>query len=315
MMPDSSKYLISRDTLISSVDKLIINRTCTADRTIVVIVETSPANFEERRLIRSTYGNYEDQLQFRYQVLFALASSVNKTVMKLILEENSINNDIIQWNFTDSYKNLIIKSTAVFMWASLHCQHSEFLVKTDDDVYINIYKLIRDKAFLSNLARGNNGKMIFGRKGNIHPARNSNSKWYLPTTVYSNSTFPKFVTGVGYIVSTASCVPLVQSIIDSTPLLINEDVIVTGIAAEKAGVARINDEEEPHFKTYYLNEILDLRNYVVVDWFYRAFPDKTDLRNTFYIGHYMNGKQFYIIHQFVKANLYFTVDDLKREFN
>lgn len=29
----------------------------------------------------------------------------------------------------------------------------------------------------------------------------------------------------------------------------------------------------------------------------------------------MGEKQFYIIHDFVKANLYFTVDDLKREFD
>lgn len=314
-LPDPSEYLITKDQMIPAVDKIILNHSCSPDRSFVIVVESSPRNFHQRKIIRSTYANYEDQTELKYQVLFALAASLDSYTMESVYKENAIHNDIIQWNFTDSYKNLVIKSTAIMRWASKNCASSEFIVKADDDVYINIYKLLREKIHLSNLAKRNNRKLIFGRTGNIHPARKYHSKWYLPTTVYSNETFPKFVTGVGYIVSSSSCDSLFKSVIDSTPVLINEDVIVTGIAAEKAGVTRVTDDEEPSLKTYYLNEILDIRKITIIDWFYKLFPDRTDIRNTFYIGHYMGEKQFYIIHDFVKANLYFTVDDLKREFD
>lgn len=147
-----------------------------------------------------------------------------------------------------------------------------------------------------------------------HTARSHKSKWYFPLTIYANQTFPNFVTSAAYIISTISCDSLYKAVIDSAPVLINEDFIVPGIAAEKAGVPRISGKEEQSLKTYHLNEILDIRKHKIVDWFYKLFPDESDLRDTFDIRHSLNRKKFRVIHMFVKANECFTIDDLKREF-
>lgn len=171
----------------------------------------------KQKAIRTTYANHEDQDDLKYQVFFAVAASLDDSLVVSIRQENAIHNDIIQWNFTDSYENLIIKSTAIMKWASVNCDSSEFIIKADDDVYINIYNLIKRKNILSNYAKRRNRKLIFGRRGDINPVRDPKGKWYLPTSIYSNFYLPEYITGVAYIVSTVTCDSLFRAVIDSTP--------------------------------------------------------------------------------------------------
>ena len=59
--------------------------------------------------------------------------------------------DILQESFTDSYHNLTLKSVAMLKWVNLNCHLSsnntslapEFLLKTDDDIFINVDRLLR----------------------------------------------------------------------------------------------------------------------------------------------------------------------------
>lgn len=203
-LSDPSPYLIAKDQLISAINNHIINHICLPHSSIVIIVETSPQSFDRRKIIRSTYANRTDQIELKNQVYFAVGASLNTRTMELIREENLVHSDIIQWNFIDSYKNLVVKSTAIINWASTNCALSRFIVKADADAYINIYKLLNSKSILANLAKRYTGKLIFGKTGNIHTVRSHNSKWYFPLTIYANQTFPNFVTSAAYIVSTIS---------------------------------------------------------------------------------------------------------------
>lgn len=196
-------------------------------------------------------------------------------------------------------------------WVSVNCASSEFIIKADDDVYINIYNLLKRKNILSNYAKRRNKKLIFGRRGDINPVRDPKGKWYLPTSIYSKLYLPEYISGVAYIVSTVTCDSLFRAVVDSTPVLVFEDTTLTGTAGSKVGALRVYDDEEPSLKTYYLNLTAStLSEYLMK----KIMPHKSDLRNTFYIGNYMKETHLKIIHEFVKANQYFTEDKLKREF-
>lgn len=69
------------------------------------------------------------------------------------------------------------------------------------------------------------------------PVRNTESKYYISEVQYSGEKYPPFVTGPSYVVSAAGVSTLLQEAWDA-PYVHLEDVFLTGIVAEQAGVPR-----------------------------------------------------------------------------
>ena len=67
-------------------------------------------------------------------------TSSNKQISKVEKEKN-IHNDIIQGSFHDSYRNLSYKNVFGLLWVSKFCQNAKFIVKTDDDIYLDLYEI------------------------------------------------------------------------------------------------------------------------------------------------------------------------------
>lgn len=40
--------------------------------------------------------------------------------------------------FQDSYHNLTLKTVMGLKWMSIFCPHAKFILKTDDDIYVNV---------------------------------------------------------------------------------------------------------------------------------------------------------------------------------
>ena len=41
-------------------------------------------------------------------------------------------------SFQDSYHNLTLKTVMGLKWTSIFCPHAQFILKTDDDIYVNV---------------------------------------------------------------------------------------------------------------------------------------------------------------------------------
>ena len=65
------------------------------------------------------------------------------------MKENIQYADIVQGNFVDSYHNLSYKATMGNLWVSEFCEQAEFVVKADDDVFIDIFEVTRWTFFRS----------------------------------------------------------------------------------------------------------------------------------------------------------------------
>nr|XP_050050571.2 beta-1,3-galactosyltransferase 4-like [Dermacentor andersoni] len=73
----------------------------------------------------------------------------------MILQERVANEsarygDIIQADFRDTYRNLTLKSVFLLKWAFMYCSRAQFLLKTDDDVFVNVDNLVRFLLALRN---------------------------------------------------------------------------------------------------------------------------------------------------------------------
>ena len=47
--------------------------------------------------------------------------------------------DIVQGDFTDSYRNLSYKNVMGALWAAEFCAQVEFVVKADDDMFVDLH--------------------------------------------------------------------------------------------------------------------------------------------------------------------------------
>jgi len=71
------------------------------------------------------------------------------------------------------------------------------------------------------------------------PHRDPRNKWYVPMFAFNGTVYPNFATGPAYILTGDAAKKLYDTSISLTPIYL-EDVYMTGIVAEKAGVRRLN---------------------------------------------------------------------------
>ena len=61
-----------------------------------------------------------------------------------------LKNVSISLHFQDSYHNLTLKTVMGLKWMSIFCPHAKFILKTDDDIYVNVPLLTSTAALESN---------------------------------------------------------------------------------------------------------------------------------------------------------------------
>ena len=62
-------------------------------------------------------------------------------MQKKIYKESEKYEDIIQGDFIDTYHNLSYKAVMGNVWVSEFCEQAEFVVKADDDQFIDLYEV------------------------------------------------------------------------------------------------------------------------------------------------------------------------------
>ncbi|NXL55020.1 B3G5A glucosaminyltransferase, partial [Podilymbus podiceps] len=60
--------------------------------------------------------------------------------------EASRHGDVLQGDFADLYANLNLKTLLLLRWAAAACPAVPFLLKADDDVFVNLPALTRELA-------------------------------------------------------------------------------------------------------------------------------------------------------------------------
>ncbi|KAJ8982668.1 hypothetical protein NQ317_017658 [Molorchus minor] len=113
----------------------IINLVCNdSSPLLLVLVHSSPNNFEKRRTIRETWGKNSDSVK----VLFMIGSVASSYLQRDLENENDMYNDFVQGSFLDTYRNITYKHVMIFKYVIYHCPQAKYILKTDDDVFVNI---------------------------------------------------------------------------------------------------------------------------------------------------------------------------------
>ncbi|XP_034189218.1 beta-1,3-galactosyltransferase 5 isoform X1 [Osmia lignaria lignaria] len=203
---------------------------------LVIIIMSAPTHLEARMAIRQTWGHFGQRNDIA--ILFMLGATLDPKVEMILRKEQKTYNNIIRGKFLDSYSNLTLKTISTLEWVDSYCPKVKFLLKTDDDMFINVPRL---QAFIMKHAKDKN--VIFGRLAKKwKPIRNKKSKYYVSQTQFKHTVFPDFTTGPAYLLSTDIVRKLYDAAFDQTYLKL-EDVFVTGIVADKLGIKRTHANE------------------------------------------------------------------------
>ncbi|ELT90318.1 hypothetical protein CAPTEDRAFT_101296, partial [Capitella teleta] len=166
------------------------------DLLMLVYVLSAPDNFRRRAMIRQTWGNVNKFPNVRVMFVMGKTSSL-KTLQDVLNFELTTYGDILEEDFEDTYHNLTYKGIAAFKFISQYCNNAPYIVKTDDDVFVNMYSLqnhlmqLKDAGFKSNLILCKFAYHRVERHG----------KWAISKEVFPGDRYPRYCSGLGYVFS------------------------------------------------------------------------------------------------------------------
>ncbi|XP_045506904.1 beta-1,3-galactosyltransferase 5-like isoform X2 [Colias croceus] len=197
---------------------------------LVVLVTSAPGHRAARDAVRLTWGHYAA----RRDVAFAFVLGAPPAELRAALDaEDALYGDLVVGRFVDSYSNLTLKTLSMLEWADTYCPRAPRLLKTDDDMFINIPRLLRFAAARANATNTIWGKVI---KKSL-PKRTTKSKYYVSPAQFPGKVFPDFATGPAYLVTRDAWGALLAAAWGERYLRL-EDVFVTGVLAARRGVRR-----------------------------------------------------------------------------
>ncbi|XP_070564046.1 beta-1,3-galactosyltransferase 1-like [Ptychodera flava] len=228
------------------------------DLFLLVLVSSRIVNFVRREAIRQTWGSVQVIGRTRIITMFLIGSSLDDRVRKLVRTEKAEYDDIIMGDFIDSYYNLTVKSIMGFKWVKYYCPRAKFILKADDDMYLN-YAAIVDFLPKANSSHYAAGYVYLGQT----PNRNSSHKWFMSRQLYQSDIYPPFCSGTGYVMSSDVVRDTYEISLD-TPLLPLEDVYV-GVCWDKLHISplhhpgfRVSKQQYPPCMYYFLLTVHDL---------------------------------------------------------
>ncbi|KAL3856609.1 hypothetical protein ACJMK2_011344 [Sinanodonta woodiana] len=185
----------------------------------LVIVHTAPSHFERRDVMRQT-------------ILFLLGAVFDNATQIKIQDEFIKYGDLIQGNFVDAYRNLTHKGVMGYKWISENCMNAKMIVKVDDDVVVDTYKLLKE--YVPKLS----GRTRYILCNHIAPGtmliiREKKNKWYVDSDLFRGYKFyPRYCSGFGVIMST-DIIPFIYRAAYLTPFFWVDDVYLYGMLPSK----------------------------------------------------------------------------------
>ena len=117
------------------------------DTVLVIMVVSAPSHVEERAAIRAGWGRH----QSRAEVVFGfLVGPTPGGELGELLAEQEQHGDLVINNVEDVYENLSLKTISGLEWFDRYCAEADYLLKVDDDMYVQVDRLL---SYLSTLDR------------------------------------------------------------------------------------------------------------------------------------------------------------------
>lgn len=117
------------------------------ERSLFIAVISAPNNLERRAMIRQTWPSHfknQTNVNHRLDVVgfgFVIGRTNDEQVQQKVKQESDEYGDILQIDVVDKYVDLSTKVASLLNWVNHYCQQVDYVLKADDDVYVNVHNL------------------------------------------------------------------------------------------------------------------------------------------------------------------------------
>lgn len=237
---NARRYYTPRKTRINPIDaEFIINgaQICSSDAkymTILIIVPSTPSHNFVRDAIRSTYGSYSKRMfhiehiaiEVTTRLLFLVGKDGKILSDRMIRNESRTHGDMVYADFQESYRNLTRKMLIALKWVSVYCSDVDFVLKVDEDVFVNIPQLAKELHRRPYSVKG----AVYGYI-NVQSSVRRMGKWGVSLEEFPLSHYPNYASGNSYVIS-GNIVPRMFMISEYLPYMPIEDAFITGCLAK-----------------------------------------------------------------------------------
>ncbi|KAI0207182.1 UDP-GalNAc:beta-1,3-N-acetylgalactosaminyltransferase 1 [Lamellibrachia satsuma] len=211
---------------------------CTNDTHLVILVHSLHNHADRRDAIRKTWGGAAvahswPGRNISVNVKLAFIFGVNRDVLldSSLKDEHKRYGDIIQCSFYEHYHNMTLKSLLGLRWNMQYCPNAKFLLKSDDDMIVNIPYLL---TILNHTDMHNSIMGPHNERSRVY----RHGKWAISKTHYPFYHFPPYESGSAYVISADLVRPLYETS-QYVPHIFIDDVYVTGILGRIVGARHV----------------------------------------------------------------------------
>ncbi|XP_036395743.1 N-acetyllactosaminide beta-1,3-N-acetylglucosaminyltransferase 3-like [Megalops cyprinoides] len=205
---------------------------------LLLVIKTSPWNYERREVLRSTWAAERQENGAVVRRVFlagtAAGGEERQRTDELLRVENHRYGDILQWDFIDSFFNLTLKQLLFLDWMEERCPHVHFLLNGDEDIFANTDNMVHYLQAREDPQDSRQHLYVGQVLRDTKPVRWTKSKYYIPTQVYAAEIFPPYITGGGFLISGYTA-HVVYNMSFAVPIIPIDDAYI-GMCVEKAGL-------------------------------------------------------------------------------
>ena len=172
------------------------------------------------------------------KLVFLVAEAVTESDQKMLEEEHAEYEDIVQSSLVDGHRRLGYKILMGYVWAYTRCRQVQYTAKTDDNVVLDMDKLISilkerrmaGKEFIACPVPSRN--IGVGRLSRP----NMRGNWSLTKDQHEADILPDFCSGFLYVTSPQVGAALVQvglALYSQTEVVVTEDYLIAGVLRER----------------------------------------------------------------------------------
>ena len=203
-------------------------------KSLLILINSKTEHFERRQTLRNTWIKTitSNKYGLNMNYVFLLGRTSKHTIDTKVSIEYSKHRDMLVSEFHDKYNNLNIKTLTGFQFAASTCPEALFVLKADDDLFINTFSL---QTWISSASFNATNKIMGNCFGSGYPHRSPTSKWYASYRSFPHQYYPAFCLGAAMLMEQSAVTKLLQAAREH-PLFHVEDVYISGLLAGAAKV-------------------------------------------------------------------------------
>jgi len=166
-----------------------------------------------------------DEMNIKH--VFLVGKAENEKIEQRLESEANEFDDMIMINSNENYTNIIRKHFALIEWSIDYCTNVSYVIKLDDDVFVNIQLLLRN--ILVNEELSPNEKFIYcNNVENAKPIKDKESEWRVDDRLYPYEFYPPFCESFAYVTN----IPTLKTVREQSrmvPMFYLDNMYLTGM--------------------------------------------------------------------------------------